>query len=78
MDLEKFFDEINHDILMSRVARHVHDRRVLKLIRRYLEAGSMREGIANRSDAATRCVAMRTIATFMCAVRRQANACWAA
>lgn len=45
MDLEKFFDRVNHDILMSRVARHVDDDRVLKLIRRYLEAGLMRGGV---------------------------------
>lgn len=45
MDLEKFFDRVNHDILMSRVARHVDDERVLKLIRRYLEAGLMRGGV---------------------------------
>lgn len=45
VDLEKFFDRINHDILMSRVARGVKDERVLKLIRRYLEAGLMREGM---------------------------------
>jgi len=38
MDLEKFFDRVNHDILMSRVARTVKDERLLKLIRRYLEA----------------------------------------
>ena len=44
-DLEKFFDRVNHDILMSRVARGVKDERVLKLIRRYLEAGLMREGL---------------------------------
>ena len=43
-DLEKFFDRVNHDILMSRIARQVSDARVLKLIRRYLEAGLMREG----------------------------------
>lgn len=44
-DLEKFFDRVNHDILMSRVARKVKDVRVLKLIRRYLEAGLMRDGL---------------------------------
>lgn len=45
IDLEKFFDRVNHDILMSRVARHIDDERVLKLIRRYLEAGLMRDGV---------------------------------
>jgi len=39
MNLEKFFDKVNHDILMSRVAKKVRDRRVLKLIRKYLESG---------------------------------------
>ncbi|BES86490.1 group II intron reverse transcriptase/maturase [Pectobacterium araliae] len=38
LDLEKFFDRVDHDILMSRLARHVRDKRLLKLIRRYLEA----------------------------------------
>ncbi len=46
IDLEKFFDRVSHDILMSRVARQVKDDRVLKLIRRYLEAGLMRDGVA--------------------------------
>ena len=46
MDLEKFFDRVNHDVLMSRVVRKVNDKRVLKLIRRYLQAGVMEEGVA--------------------------------
>ena len=45
LDLEKFFDRVNHDVLMSRVARRVHDARVLKLIRRFLEAGMMQDGL---------------------------------
>lgn len=45
IDLEKFFDRVNHDVLMGRVARVVRDQRVLKLIRRFLEAGMMREGL---------------------------------
>jgi RNA-directed DNA polymerase len=39
IDLEKFFDNVNHDILMSRIARHVKDKAVLKLIRAYLTTG---------------------------------------
>jgi RNA-directed DNA polymerase len=53
IDLEKFFDRVNHDILMSRVARHVADARVLKLIRRYLEAGLMRDGVIEARDTRT-------------------------
>jgi len=45
LDLEKFFDRVNHDILMSRVARKVGDKRVLRLIRRYLQAGMMDGGL---------------------------------
>ncbi len=45
LDLEKFFDRVNHDVLMARVARQVSDVRVLRVIRRFLEAGMMREGM---------------------------------
>jgi len=39
MDLEKFFDRVNHNKLMTRVKRRVTDERILKLINRYLKAG---------------------------------------
>lgn len=53
LDLEKFFDRVNHDILMSRIARKVKDERILKLIRRYLEAGMMSEGIVSARTEGT-------------------------
>jgi RNA-directed DNA polymerase len=47
MDLEKFFDRVNHDILMARVSRRIGDKRVLRLIRRYLQAGLMVGGVVS-------------------------------
>lgn len=46
VDLEQFFDRVNHDVLMGRLAKRTSDRRVLGLIRRYLEAGMLAVGIA--------------------------------
>jgi RNA-directed DNA polymerase len=45
LDLEKFFDRVNHDILMNRVARKVKDKRILSLIGRYLRSGIMEGGL---------------------------------
>lgn len=45
IDLEKFFDRVNHDILMGRLAKRIKDKRLLKIIRRFLETGMMMHGI---------------------------------
>ncbi len=53
IDLEKFFDKVNHDMLMSRVARVIMDKRVLKLIRTYLNSGIMMNGVLVKSEIGT-------------------------
>jgi RNA-directed DNA polymerase len=53
IDLEKCFDRINHDILMGRIARRIPDKRILRLIRRYLQAGTMVNGVVQERYTGT-------------------------
>jgi len=53
IDLEKFFDRVNHDILMGRIAKRVSDKRMLKLIRAFLNAGVMENGLVSPTDEGT-------------------------
>ncbi len=53
IDLEKFFDRVNHDILMGRIAKRVSDKRMLKLIRAFLNAGVMENGMVSPTDEGT-------------------------
>ena len=53
LDLEKFFDRVNHDILMSKISKWIDDKGLLRLIRRYLETGLMQEGASSERQAGT-------------------------
>lgn len=53
IDLEKFFDQVNHDILMSRVARKIKDKKILLLIRSFLQAGVMENGLVTSTEEGT-------------------------
>lgn len=53
LDLEKFFDRVNHDILMSRLARRIGDKRLLRIIRRFLQAAMMQDGVCVAREEGT-------------------------
>jgi RNA-directed DNA polymerase len=53
LDLEKFFDRVNHDILMSRIARKIGDKHILRLIRGYLRSGMMNAGVVEATHEGT-------------------------
>ena len=53
LDLEKFFDRVNHDLLMGRLAQRVRDTRVLKLVRAFLNAGVLEEGLVSVTEEGT-------------------------
>jgi group II intron reverse transcriptase/maturase len=53
LDLSKFFDRVNHDVLLGRLARRIDDPRLLRLIRRYLQAGMMSNGVATEREEGT-------------------------
>jgi RNA-directed DNA polymerase len=53
LDLEKFFDRVNHDVLMSRLARKIGDKHLLRIIRRFLQAGLMQDGVCVAREEGT-------------------------
>lgn len=53
IDLEKFFDNVNHDILMSRIARIIDDKEILRIIRKFLQAGIMHNGVCILQEKGT-------------------------
>jgi RNA-directed DNA polymerase len=53
IEVEKFFDRVNHDILMGRIAKRISDKRVLKLIRGFLNSGVLENGLVSPTDEGT-------------------------
>ena len=53
LDIEKFFDRVNHDILMGQVAKRTDDKRMLRIIRVYLTSGVMANGLVNPTTEGT-------------------------
>lgn len=53
LDLEKFFDRVNHDRLMAKIAKKVDDKELLRLIRKYLQSGVMIDGLVKATEEGT-------------------------
>lgn len=53
VDLERFFDRVNHDVLMGKLAKRIADRRMLSILRRFLESGMMANGVVMERDEGT-------------------------
>jgi RNA-directed DNA polymerase len=53
LDLEKFFDRVNHDVLMGRLARRIIDKRLLRIVRRFLETGILQQGVCVERNEGT-------------------------
>jgi len=71
VDLEKFFDRVNHDVLRGKLARRLSDRRLLGLIRRYLEAGILAPGVVvERPEGTPRTAGAAVAPAGECAPRR--------
>ena len=70
VDLEKFFDRVNHDVLMDRLAKRIADQAVLRLIRRYLQAGIMVHGVVQERYEGTPQGGPLVAAVGQCAARR--------
>lgn len=66
LDLEKFFDRVNHDILMACIERRVQDKCVLRLIRRHLEAGIMSGGVVSPRQEGTPAARFRRCCRISC------------
>ena len=70
MDLEKFFDRVNHDVRMARVARQGRGKRVLGLIRRYLQAGILAGGLVRTRRSGERVTPRKRVLKGFQAMRR--------
>jgi RNA-directed DNA polymerase len=75
LDLDRFFDRVQHDALMARAPRRVHDQRVLRLIRRYLDAGVMADGVKQPTEEGTP-RAPRSRPCFRTSTSTTSTGCW--